>query len=470
MTPFLFRRQFFLFACLVVLPMCHKVQLTEQPLDFGRFGMVTLYSASRQPSAVILFVSGLEGWNQNAIGIAEALSSLDALVVGIDASRYLQALEATEDECSYPGGDFAALSKFVQQKFNFPRYVLPVLVGYAAGATLAYATLAQAPPDMFKGVFSLNFCPELPLKKPLCEWNELHWNPDSPGQGFTFLPATALQAPWIVLQAAGEAKCSAATVATYVKQVELGKSRLLQPAGHGFSQPRDWLPQFKRAFAALVATPVVAHSPEQGTVQDLPLIEVPSSTSRGDTLAVILSGDGGWASIDRELGNTLAHLGIPVVGLNSLQYFWTPRTPESTAKDLERILQHYLTVWQKTKVLLVGYSRGADVLPFLVTRLSAVTLARIQEVALLGPAPRVDFEFHLADWLGESPSDTALPLLPEVQKLKGMKILCFYGTEEGDTLCKDLEPELATVIPLKGGHHFDGNYSAMAQIILGAAR
>jgi type IV secretory pathway VirJ component len=76
----------------------------------------------------------------------------------------------------------------------------------------------------------------------------------------------------------------------------------------------------------------------------------------------------------------------------------------------------------------------------------------------------------LADWLGESSSDTALPLLPEVQKLKGMKILCFYGTEEGDTLCKDLKPELATVIPLKGGHHFDGNYSAMAQTILNAAR
>jgi hypothetical protein len=42
-------------------------------------------------------------------------------------------------------------------------------------------------------------------------------------------------------------------------------------------------------------------------------------------MAVVVSGDGGWAGIDRDLGEELAREGLPVVGLNSLQYFWKPR-------------------------------------------------------------------------------------------------------------------------------------------------
>ncbi|HJY81368.1 MAG TPA: virulence factor family protein, partial [Candidatus Binatia bacterium] len=99
--------------------------------------------------------------------MARVLSSLDTLVVGIDIRHYRQELNTSPEWCSYPGGDFAALSKFVQKTLGFPAYVLPVLVGYGSGATLVYATLAQAPPDMFRGVLSLGFCPDLPLKKPL---------------------------------------------------------------------------------------------------------------------------------------------------------------------------------------------------------------------------------------------------------------------------------------------------------------
>ena len=121
-----------------------------------------------RPSHVILFVSDEQGWNQKAATSARAFTSLDALVVGIDLPQYLKTLSTAEETCSYPGGDFDALSKFVQQKYGFPNYVRPVLVGVAAGATFVYATTAQAPPDMFQGVISLGFCPELAVKKPLC--------------------------------------------------------------------------------------------------------------------------------------------------------------------------------------------------------------------------------------------------------------------------------------------------------------
>src|SRR4029450_13214563 len=87
---------------------------------------------------------------------------------------------------------------------------------------------------------------------------------------------------------------------------------------------------------------------------DLPLVELPASGAPGDTIAVILSGDGGWANIDRDLGEQLAARGIGVVGLNSLRYFWTRRTPDGAASDLTRILRHYLASWHARRVLLLG--------------------------------------------------------------------------------------------------------------------
>jgi type IV secretory pathway VirJ component len=41
-----------------------------------------------------------------------------------------------------------------------------------------------------------------------------------------------------------------------------------------------------------------------------------------------------------------------------------------------------------------------------------------------------------------------------------------YGEEEKDTLCAKVNPPLADVIRLTGGHHFDGSYDVLAKIIL----
>jgi type IV secretory pathway VirJ component len=440
----------------------------EETLRFGRFGTVTLYRSSPHPSQVALFVSGDGGWNQGVVEMARELASLDALVIGIDITHYLQELNTSTEACAYPAADFEALSQFTQKKLDFPRYIPPVLVGYSSGATLVYATLVQAPPGTFRGALSMGFCPDLPLTKPLCGGHGLEWTPGPKGKGYSFLPAPKLETPWIAFQGTIDQVCDPGAVETYVRHVGRGRLIMLPNVGHGFSVERNWLPQFKEAFASLGAEKPAESPPSLGrdAVNDLPLVEVPVTGMSTDILAVIISGDGGWASLDRELGNTLASQGIAVVGLNSLQYFWTRRTPEGAAQDLERILRYYLAAWKKDKVLLIGYSLGADVLPFMANRLSQQTLSRVQLVALLGPGHQVDFEFHLTNWLWDSPTKTARPVLPEVEKLRGTKTLCFYGDEEKDTLCKDLDPSLATVRRLKGGHHFDGDYQAMAATIL----
>jgi type IV secretory pathway VirJ component len=201
-------------------------------------------------------------------------------------------------------------------------------------------------------------------------------------------------------------------------------------------------------------------------VKDLPLVELPATGAVTDVFALIVSGDGGWACIDRTIGDRLAAHGIAVVGFNSLEYFWTRRTPEGAARDLERILRYYLASWHKQKVVLIGYSRGADILPFMVTRLPEELQSRISLIVLMGPTLAASFEFHLTDWLWNVSRPHDLPILPEVEKLHPMKILCVYGEDEKDSLCRKLAPGLATTLALPGGHHFGGNYDEIARRIL----
>ncbi len=185
-----------------------------------------------------------------------------------------------------------------------------------------------------------------------------------------------------------------------------------------------------------------------------------------DRLAVIISGDGGWAGIDREVGGALAARGIPVVGLNSLKYFWQEKPPDVIGRDLERILGHYLAVWHKQRVLLIGYSLGADVLPFMFNRLSPPLQKQVELIALLGPSKLASFEFHVTQWVGGG-SNTDRPVLPEVQKLRGRApVLCLYGKEEEDSICPGLSPALGKSIGFAGAHHFGGDYGALADRIL----
>src|SRR2546430_15762054 len=66
-----------------------------------------------------------------------------------------------------------------------------------------------------------------------------------------------------------------------------------------------------------------------------PVIEMRASGVSRE-FALLLTGDGGWAGLDQELAARLAGNGVPTVGLNSLKYFWSARTPERTAEDAAR--------------------------------------------------------------------------------------------------------------------------------------
>jgi type IV secretory pathway VirJ component len=416
----------------------------------------------------VLFISGDGGWNLGVVDMARELAGLNALVVGVDIRHYLRSLETSQEKCVYPAGDFEALGQFVQKKLGYRQFHRPVLVGYSSGATLAYATLVQGPPGTFAGAVSLGFCPDLMLRKTMCKGNGLSLKTD-PKLGQIFDPASRLADPWVALHGDQDQDCSPDAAAAFVGKVAGASLVSLPKVGHGFSVPRNWMPQFKAAFTRF-ARPMPNASADKETgpatarLDDLPLVEVAASQP-GDTLAILLTGDGGWAGLDKELSATLASRGIPVIGWDSLRYYWTPRTPDAAARDLARILAHYQTALKRNKFILIGYSFGADVLPFLARRLPGEMKTHIERVVLLGPSTHAHFEFKFTDWLGGA--DEGPDVLSEVAQLTGTPLLCLHGSDDArDSLCARLGAGMGSSIALPGGHHFDGDYAGLARLIL----
>jgi type IV secretory pathway VirJ component len=312
--------------------------------------------------------------------------------------------------------------------------------------------LERAPIGTFGGGISLGFCPTPALRKSLCPTGEAR--------------APQLSAPWTVLQGIHDKQCrtQARQFLANMKQAEV----IAVPGDdHGEGDFHTWERQFAGAFQRLGARTRGLPPVSAAELKDLPLIEVHSAKT-SDTLAVLISGDGGWAGIDKELAAALSKQGLSVVGLDSLRYFWKPRTPEGTAADMDRLLRHYLSAWKKRSVLLIGFSQGADVMPFIVNRLPATTRERLRMVALLSLSETAVFEFHLQNWIGAAKN--TIPVTPELLRMKGVRGLCVYGADETDSLCTKPAAKSLQVVKVNGGHHFDGNYAKLAALLLSHMR
>ena len=231
-----------------------------------------------------------------------------------------------------------------------------------------------------------------------------------------------------------------------------------------------WLRATRLALTgSLVASALLAQgsrAPAEPRVDDLPLVELRGATHTG-TLAVFLSGDGGWADIDKKIGEVLAERGIDVVGFDDRAYLrGKTRTPDGTGADVARAASAYLARWNDQRLVLLGYSRGADLLPFVAARLPASLRAQLVLVAMLAMQERASFHYRFSDlWATHSrPSD--IPIRPELERVRGANMMCVYGRDEEESLCRNVDTTLVHPEVRPGKHHFDGDYHAIASLIL----
>jgi type IV secretory pathway VirJ component len=425
---------------------------------FGRLGLVPVVHPAGEPAMVAILFSGGKGIGPRETAMAQALAAAGALVFAVDTQRYLAAPNQ-KGMRMYPAVEFEALSQIGQKEMGLAAYHAPVLVGTGdAGAGVAYAAIAEAPGGTFAGAISDGFCAVIPSQHMFSRGSHLSWERKWPGPGIRVIPDGGLESPWIVFDSAARSACPAGPAADFVKE---SNGAQLIPAPAGAPPQEAWRKQLPRALAILAEKRRQEEKElaARGELRDLPVVEVrPDGGEKAekDLLAVLLTGSGGFVGLDRRMGNQLSARGVPVVGLSSLAYFWKPRDPAAAARDLGRVLDHYLAAWHKSKAIVIGYSQGADVAPFMVDRLTAAQRAKVAVVALIGPSQGAQFDMHPDGWISNRPETPEIPVAPAIAKLKGARVLCIYGAQEKDNLCRQLPKGLVTLVQVPGDHGFGG--------------
>lgn len=453
-------------------------KVRHEVLDGMVFGKVHLYRQSDHPHQVAVFLSGDGGWNQGVIDMAEAVAEQDTLVIGLDTPAYLKKMRHSNAPCIYLGGDLENLSQSIQKKLGYADYQKPFVVGYSSGATLAYAAVVQSPPESFQGALSLGFCADLELKKPMCKGDGLQWRPLRKGKGYEFFPDKELKPHWIAFNGTEDKVCPLSEVRDFVQRVEHGELIALPKVGHGFGFQPHWMPQFVAAYDHLVselqkqdapkslsATPATSPALDL-QIRELPLHEVAPQGAVKNTLVVLFSGDGGWASFDKKLAHELAASGYQVIGFDSLRYFWRKKTVAESTAALLHTLEKYSQGSIK-HIILAGYSFGADILPFMLNQLPPEWRERIDLLALAGPSRTAAFEIHVAGWFGKKTGEQ-MDTLKEIQQIKMTHMMCFHGQGDADSLCPAYSKWIESR-SFPGGHRLDKHVKDISRDILSFA-
>ncbi|WP_312361531.1 AcvB/VirJ family lysyl-phosphatidylglycerol hydrolase [Ensifer sp.] len=401
-------------------------------------------------SALVVLLSGADGWGDREDTVARALVDDKAAVIGIDLKAYLASLARDDGDCIYMVSDIEALSQQVQRALRSDAYLPPIVAGVGAGGAMALAIAAQTPAATIGQTLAVDPEEGITLQKQLCTPAEKTRKGDRMVYGLT---DGALPDPICVVFTPAASDDGRSHVAALIEK-------------HADITQED---SDDDAYDALTShlTDLIDSEAASDNPFGLPLTVLDTKPTR-DTMAVIYSGDGGWRDIDKQVGDVLQQQGVPVVGIDSLRYFWSERDPQATSDDLAKVMDYYRKRWNVRNVLLIGYSFGADILPRTFNLLPPAERARVRQVTLMALSHQVDYKISVLGWLGAAGQGNGGDPIDDIKRIDPTLVQCIHGTEEEDDACPDLKGTGVDVVAIEGGHHFDEDYPALTRRVLDA--
>ncbi len=197
--------------------------------------------------------------------------------------------------------------------------------------------------------------------------------------------------------------------------------------------------------------------------QNLPVKEWAASTHDKPVIFYI-SGDGGFNKFSTAFCQSLNNKGYDVYALNARSYFDDKKTPEQTTNDIRNYLNKKLAGRKSRKVVLIGYSFGADVLPFILNRLPKNVLD-VPVSFIMAPSSSTDFEIHWSDIFGGN-TKRDMDVVTEINKLNDDNIVIINSSDEHELALNKISLKKYTHEVLPGGHHFDGDTDQIINVIL----
>ena len=369
-----------------------------ESLEAGRLGRVSLFRPAEPKRGFVFLFSDGTASAPISRRPRSTLAAQGVAVVGVDLPAYLRGLAASDDGCHYLVSEIEELSKRAQRELGFERYHSPMLAGRGAGRDAGLRGAgAVAGGDRRRRRLRR---PRAVARTRRCRSARARRRTRRAGGGFPYAPVAALPGALTTCPA---------------RRTNPGRA-----AG-------------RRGLVALAAQR--RRGSRGSRSRDCRWSSFPSQQP-GPLFAVIYSGDGGWRDLDKTIGEILARHGVSIVGVDSLRYFWRAQDARrGGARPRARSWTSYARALEPRHALLIGYSFGADILPFALNRLPA-RRARERGAAL---AARAGLEGGLRvprERVGSGRPDSEGPaVLPELARIDLAQIQCFYGEEEEDTLC-----------------------------------
>lgn len=423
------------------------------PIDkTDTLGIAEVIAPRSEPTGLIYLLSGDGGYGFWDRVQARRYAASGAVVVGIDTPATFAKAEKLPDDCVYFVSDVEQVSQNIQRVLDVESYHSPVIAGSGLGGTFALALAAQSPDATIGRTIAVDPRVVLPLRKELC--SEAKHVKSADGNGWVYeLQKGHLPDPIDVYLTRDANPDGAAHVNELIGSgFAIATAKSIKGAGRTLD-------------GALLEQ--LARDEDNGS----PLAGIPITTlaaaPKHDTMAIIYSGDGGWRDIDAQIGGYLAKAGVPVVGIDSLRYFWNEVDPADAADDLAKVIDAYEKKWNVHKVILVGYSFGADALPAIYEALPDDRKAGVDLVSLIAYTGARQFEIQVSGILGGKTDPNGPSTLTDLEKIDPAKVQCIYGSEDDETACTRLPKDKGfSLLVHPGGHHFNDDYKPVAKDIL----
>src|SRR6185369_6851248 len=188
-----------------------------------------------------------------------------------------------------------------------------------------------------------------------------------------------------------------------------------------------------------------------------------ASTDTTKPLIFYISGDGGFNKFSTSFMQSLNKEGYAVIGLNAKDYFWKKKKPQEAAMSIEEAINASNKEWKKKNIVLIGYSFGADVSPFMLTHFSPALSNKLKHLVLLSPSGKTDFEIHVLQMFGWG-KDEGESVPAEINKIP-KPVTIVVGDDENEFPFNQLTIKNKQIIKMRGGHHYDGDVDALCKQI-----
>lgn len=179
-----------------------------------------------------------------------------------------------------------------------------------------------------------------------------------------------------------------------------------------------------------------------------------------------VSGDAGFNTFSKTFAQEIHRYGYDVFALNTKKYFWQKKTPLQTAQDSENYLKKISKNRKNKKIIIIGFSYGADVAPFIYNRFDDQFKKNIQDLIIIGPSQVNDFEIHLEEYITDH-MEHGYSVTNEINHLKNVPFTLIVSDFENKYFPrKEITLKDYRFVHIRGDHHFGGNTKMLADKIV----